>query len=115
MPAATTAALRVAVIGVGHLGAHHARIYAAHPLADLKCVVDSDERRAGEVAAESPRPPDRVAEVATRLADALDHLHARGIVHRDLKPANVLLDAEGVPYLADLGLGRDLDDPGLTA
>jgi predicted dehydrogenase len=44
--------LNVAVIGVGHLGRFHARIYAAHPGAELVCVVDSDAARARELAQE---------------------------------------------------------------
>jgi len=43
--------VRVAVIGVGSLGQHHARIYAALPQADLRAVVDQDGPRAAEIAA----------------------------------------------------------------
>ena len=43
---------RVAVVGVGHLGRIHARILARHPRAELVCVVDAEENRASEVAAE---------------------------------------------------------------
>jgi predicted dehydrogenase len=42
---------RVAVIGVGHLGQHHARIFAATPEADLVAVVDTKPGRAAEIAA----------------------------------------------------------------
>ena len=42
---------RVAVIGVGHLGQHHARILADLPDADLVAVVDTKPDRAAEVAA----------------------------------------------------------------
>jgi predicted dehydrogenase len=43
--------LRVAVIGVGYLGRHHARILSALPGADLVAVVDSNRARAEEIAA----------------------------------------------------------------
>lgn len=44
--------LRVAVIGVGHLGKFHAKIYAEHPGADLVCVVDANRERAEALATE---------------------------------------------------------------
>lgn len=47
-----SARTRIAVVGVGHLGRIHARILARHPRAELACVVDADETRAREVAAE---------------------------------------------------------------
>jgi predicted dehydrogenase len=43
--------LRIAVIGVGHLGRHHARILSAMPGVDLAAVVDINAARAQEVAA----------------------------------------------------------------
>ena len=43
--------LRVAVVGVGHLGKNHARIYSAMPGVRLECVVDSDKKRAADIAA----------------------------------------------------------------
>jgi predicted dehydrogenase len=43
--------LRVAVIGVGHLGQHHARILAARPEVTLVAIVDVNAARAAEVAA----------------------------------------------------------------
>lgn len=42
--------LRAAVIGVGHLGQHHARIYAENPQVELIGVVDNDEGRGRKVA-----------------------------------------------------------------
>jgi predicted dehydrogenase len=42
--------LQVAVVGVGHLGQHHARIYADDPNADLVAVVDTDPRRGDMIA-----------------------------------------------------------------
>ena len=44
--------LRAAVIGVGHLGRHHARILGAAPEVDLVAVVDLDLDRARAVAAD---------------------------------------------------------------
>ena len=44
--------MRAAVIGVGHLGKHHARILASLPGISLVGVVDIDAARAAEIAAE---------------------------------------------------------------
>ncbi len=43
--------IRMAVVGVGHLGRHHARILAALPGVELTAVVDVNRARAEEVAA----------------------------------------------------------------
>jgi predicted dehydrogenase len=43
--------MKVAVIGVGHLGKHHARILGAMPDVDLVAVVDTNQARAEEIAA----------------------------------------------------------------
>ena len=45
--------LRVAVVGVGHLGKHHARILSSLPGVELVAVADTNRRRAEEVAAAS--------------------------------------------------------------
>jgi len=44
--------LRVAVVGVGHLGRHHARLYAAGSDTELVAVVDRDGERARAIAQE---------------------------------------------------------------
>ncbi|HKQ60000.1 MAG TPA: Gfo/Idh/MocA family oxidoreductase [Candidatus Polarisedimenticolaceae bacterium] len=47
----TARRVRVGVVGVGHLGRHHARLYASLEAAELVAVVDRDAERAAEVAA----------------------------------------------------------------
>ena len=44
--------VRVGVIGVGHLGYHHARLYTLLPDAELVGLVDADAARAGALATE---------------------------------------------------------------
>ena len=44
--------LRVGVVGVGHLGRHHARLYAAQPGVRLVGIRDIDDGKAARVAAE---------------------------------------------------------------
>ncbi len=47
---------------------------------------------------------DKVFEVITNIAEALDFSHARGVLHRDVKPSNMLLDQSGFVYLSDFGI-----------
>ncbi|MBL8746835.1 MAG: serine/threonine protein kinase [Phycisphaerae bacterium] len=49
-------------------------------------------------------------DIAIATAEALRHAHERGFVHRDVKPKNIILDGEGTPKLADLGLARAIAD-----
>ena len=58
---------RIAVVGVGHLGKIHARIWAENPRAELAFVVDVDEERARAVADEIEFDPRRQEEIEERL------------------------------------------------
>jgi serine/threonine protein kinase len=58
-----------------------------------------------------PRPPRLAAWLLGRLARAMHYAHQAGVVHRDLSPDNVLLQADGTPLIADLGLAKLLDNP----
>ncbi|MDD5556608.1 MAG: Gfo/Idh/MocA family oxidoreductase [bacterium] len=66
--------LRVAVVGVGNLGRHHARIYADIPGVELAGVVDIDERAASRIARGLR------TEAYARLADVPGRLDAVSVV-----------------------------------
>jgi serine/threonine-protein kinase len=64
-----------------------------------------EDLEAGKVFAER-----EAIEIVVQIAQALEHAHRRGLIHRDVKPANIILTAEGIAKLADLGLARQADD-----
>ena len=63
---------------------------------------------------EGTLPLSETVRICTAVASGLDALHTEGLIHRDVKPANILLDEEGVPYIADFGLAKDRDASILT-
>ncbi len=44
--------------------------------------------------------------VASAVARALAHAHARGVLHRDIKPGNVFLPSAGEAKVIDFGLAH---------
>ncbi len=59
-------------------------------------------------------PAQEVARIGIQAAEALAYAHQRGVIHRDIKPSNLLLDDQGVLWITDFGLARNLDDVALT-
>jgi len=53
-----------------------------------------------------PLPPEKVAELGARIADALQSLHAQGVVHLDVKPSNIMFRPGGEAVLIDYGLAH---------
>lgn len=53
-------------------------------------------------------------DITLQIAKAIQHASRRGLVHRDIKPANIVLTAERIPKLADIGMARETDDAAMA-
>ena len=51
------------------------------------------------------------ANIIKQSAEGLHHAHLDNLIHRDIKPGNILVTADGVAKLSDLGLAFYLNDP----
>jgi predicted dehydrogenase len=106
--------LRIAVVGVGHLGRHHARILAALPGAELTAVVDTNASRAHEVAAANGTRP------LTDFRDVMGSVDAVTLavptrLHREIA---LPLLAAGIDVLVEKPMARSVaeaDDMIVTA
>jgi predicted dehydrogenase len=98
--------LRVGVVGVGHLGRHHARILSSLPDVDLCAVVDVNRARAEEIAAANHTHP------LFDYHDILGRVDAVTIavpteLHREI--AVPFLSA-GIPVLVEKPMAGSLDE-----
>ncbi len=59
-------------------------------------------------------PVPRALSILDGVASGLDAIHAQRVVHRDVKPGNVLLGADGVVKLSDLGIASAPDRTRIT-
>jgi predicted dehydrogenase len=105
--------LRVAVIGVGHLGRHHARILSSLPGVQLVGVVDTNRARAEEIARTvntealfDARGLIDVASGSGRTVDAVT-IAVPTEKHRDI--AMPFLSA-GIPVLVEKPMAKSLDE-----
>ena len=96
--------LRIAVVGVGHLGRHHARILSTLPGAELVAVVDTNRARAEEIAgANRTQPFFDYRDVLGRV-DAVT-LAVPTELHREIALPFL---SSGVPVLVEKPMARSL-------
>ena len=102
----TTRPVRVGVVGVGHLGRHHARLYAGMPGAQLVAVADHDFARAEAIAKEYGCEAVRdAAELAGRVEAASV---ATPTVHHRVAAETLL--AAGADVLIEKPIAASLED-----
>jgi predicted dehydrogenase len=98
--------VRVAVVGVGHLGKHHARILSALPGAELVAVVDTNRARAAEIAAANGT---RAAFDYRELLGQVDAVTIAVPTELHCEIALPFLKA-GVPVLVEKPIARSLEE-----
>ena len=102
-----SAALRIAVVGVGHLGQHHARLLASMDGVQLVGIVDTKPGRAGEIASKLGVPS--FTHLGELPLDGLDAVTIAVPTVSHLDVALPLIDA-GVSVLVEKQLSSSLDD-----
>lgn len=58
--------------------------------------------------------PNKAAQIAGQISEALEHAHENDIVHRDVKPQNILITKDGRAKLTDFGIARGATSATLT-
>ena len=98
--------LRIAVVGVGHLGRHHARILSSLPGVELTAVVDVNRSRAQEIAAANLT---RALFDSRELLGQIDAVTIAVPTELHCEMATTFLSA-GIPALVEKPIARSLDE-----
>lgn len=67
-----------------------------------------------EIAQRRPLTCDQMLDLEIKLAGALSAAHRAGVIHHDIKTSNVLVNAQGLPVLADFGISTNIYDRTFT-
>ena len=59
-----------------------------------------------EIQQHAPLPLAQALQVASNIAEALDHAHQHQLVHCDIKPHNILIQPGGRVKVTDFGIAR---------
>ncbi len=96
----------VCVVGVGHLGRHHARLYAENPDVELVAVIDTDKARAESIAAEYG------CDALTGLSRIPDRVRAASIAVPTVHHCRIAVELlrSGRDVLVEKPLTKDLDE-----
>ncbi|MFC7488397.1 protein kinase domain-containing protein [Knoellia sp. CPCC 206453] len=111
VPAVDAADALVELAVLGRISDPHlVRLHEATalPSGDVALVLDhlAGGTLGAAVRARGHLAPGEAVTVLSPIASTLGRLHGIGVVHGDVSPDNVLLDLEGRPFLADLGVAR---------
>ncbi len=61
-----------------------------------------------------PLPEKDALRIASRICEALQHMHDRGVVHRDLKPGNIMVCRDRSIRVMDFGIASSADAKKIT-
>jgi predicted dehydrogenase len=102
----TARRLRVAVVGLGHFGQHHARLLSAMPDVELAGVVDIKPDRAAEVGARHGSPG------FTDASEVLERIDAVSVAVPTVSHLEVALPflERGIPTLVEKPIAASLDE-----
>ena len=61
-----------------------------------------------------PMPEKDALKLASRMCDALAHMHEHGVIHRDLKPQNIMICYDGTIRIMDFGIAKAAEGRRIT-
>ncbi|KFI93775.1 serine/threonine-protein kinase [Bifidobacterium stellenboschense] len=67
-----------------------------------------------EITQRRPLTCDEMLDLGIKLSSALFTAHRAGVIHHDIKTSNVLVNAQGLPILADFGISTNIYDKTFT-